>query len=95
MSTHLLPHSPQPTPAKKLRPCLSPSRPSHDPIGYRSTSAMSTSSSAYTEDSNGELIERTTKSVRFVNTEYGCAVTVSPFSALINCPFHSRCVDLL
>lgn len=80
MSTHTLPHSPQPTPAKKLRPCLSPPRPrpaSPAEDSARPASAMSTASSSYTMGSNGEWVERATKCVHWLDTEDGCAVTVS------------------
>ncbi|CAK9785510.1 hypothetical protein CC85DRAFT_329230 [Cutaneotrichosporon oleaginosum] len=74
MSTHLLPHSPEPSPSKKLRSCLSPHRRSEDPIGFRPSSAMS-SSSGYTEDSNGEWVERRSKTVHWIDSEDGSFVT--------------------
>lgn len=80
MSTHLLTHSPQPSPAKKLRPCLSPQRRSEDPVTFRPSSAMS-SSSGYTEDSNGEWVERRSKTVRWLSSEDGSSVTVSSLVA--------------
>ncbi|BEJ16908.1 hypothetical protein CspHIS471_0603090 [Cutaneotrichosporon sp. HIS471] len=74
MSTHLLPHSPQPSPAKKLRPCLSPPRRAEDLALFRPVSAMS-DSSTYTVDSNGEWVERRSKTVRWIDSEDGSSVT--------------------
>ncbi|WOO80811.1 uncharacterized protein LOC62_03G004339 [Vanrija pseudolonga] len=85
-STHPLTHSPVPQPAKKLRPCLSPTRfgrsitvcetqSIHVAISTsRSPSVASTSSSIYTEASEG-LARRPSKSVRWKGEDGTCDVS--------------------
>lgn len=87
-STHPLTHSPVPQPAKKLRPCLSPTRfgrsitvcetqSIHVAISTsRSPSVASTASSIYTEASEG-LARRPSKSVRWKGEDGTCDVSVS------------------
>ncbi|KAL1411812.1 hypothetical protein Q8F55_002779 [Vanrija albida] len=84
-STHPLTHSPVPQPAKKLRPCLSPTRFGRSitvcetqsitvAITSRSSSVASTASSIYTDASEG-LGRRPSKSVRWKGEDGSCDVS--------------------